>query len=143
MKEFKKSDLTETMVCFSKIGYTYGLTEINDYDFWKDDLSSRIDGFGDIVVIYDLKDLKPIWQREEPIVLNEREKAVLVLYDEYKWIARDKSNDLYIFDEEPIKDDDIWENIGGLMCKLPPNLFQFVQWEDEEPTSLDGLRELK
>lgn len=142
MKEFKKSDLTETMVCMAKKGSAYSLKDINETNYyWNDDLTTKYDVDDEIVAIYDLKDLQPIWQREEPIVLNKKEKAVLVLYDEYKWIGRDTDNELIVYIAKPEKLTSYWVKTDDeAEYFIPKNLFQFVKWEDEEPTSLDELR---
>lgn len=65
--------------------------------------------------------------------------------DGYGYIARDKDNDLFLYKILPVKSIDSWV-IG---CDEPcrsfqtlndfRNLFSFVKWEDEEPTSIKEI----
>ena len=85
---------------------------------------------------YTCKEL--LWERKEP-KLTENEKAILRnLPKEYKWIARDLSGLVYIFIERPEKGQAIWYG-----CRQPMipfyHLFQFIEWEDEEPYSIEEL----
>jgi len=163
MKEFKKSDLKSGQVVVTRNGNKYivvGDLLIRNKGYnsisggYKEDLTSLYyDGF-DIMKVYernwdrglesidDLRTATLVWKREEPIVLNEKEKAVLVLYDDFKWIARDSDNELVVYIAKPEKRISYWkatddEDEGYY---IPSHLFQFVKWEDEEPTSLDELR---
>lgn len=62
---------------------------------------------------------------------------------EYEWIARDK-DDYYVFlyEFKPIKGSNSWNN-GGDTATLDgfSNLFQSIQWEDEEPVFIDDYVE--
>lgn len=56
------------------------------------------------------------------------------------WIARDKNQMLYVFEERPIKNKH-FENWIPLSAdenfmEINPNLFPEVLWEDEEPRKL-------
>ena len=86
---------------------------------------------------YTLTDL--LWERKEKPQLNEDEKVILrSLPKEYKWIARDLSGMVYIFIERPEKGQAIWYGCGQPMIPFY-HLFQFIQWEDEEPYSIEEL----
>ena len=67
----------------------------------------------------------------------------------YKWIAKDKSGDIFGFEEKPKKDKYVW------LCKeydycldntccidgLNQSLFNEILWEDEEPIRIDDYVE--
>ena len=59
---------------------------------------------------------------------------------EYKWIARDKSGSLCIFDEKPKKSEKMWDNVicsDFIELGCFNNLFNSINWEDEEPIYID------
>ena len=87
---------------------------------------------------YTLKEL--LWERKENPKLNEDEKAILkvLLNENYKWIARDKNDWLYVYASKPKKGITIWENTGSPMMPFV-HLFNFIKWEDEEPYSIEDL----
>ena len=79
--------------------------------------------------------------------LTKEEKAILKsLRKKWKWMARDKNKNLWVYDGKPIKDNKIW-NIGNgdyfefekLSKLFKDELFSFIRWEDEEPTNVDEL----
>lgn len=54
------------------------------------------------------------------------------------WIARDKDNELRIFENKPTKGAEYWlsswaNNVYGT---LPDEYFPEVKWEDDEPTKV-------
>ena len=58
----------------------------------------------------------------------------------YKWIARDKSGNLCIFDEKPNKNEEIWDNVirsDFIELNCYNSLFNSIQWEDNEPVYID------
>lgn len=60
----------------------------------------------------------------------------------YKYIARDRDNTLFIYKDKPSKLAECWANLYH--CSLDDNfrnLFEFVEWEDEEPTSIQEVLE--
>ena len=109
---------------------------------YKEDLTN-VDYFDiDIMKVYkDYTLTELLWKRkEEPkIKLTEDEKVILRnLPKEYKWIARDLSGMVYIFIERPEKGQTMWYGCGQPMIPFY-HLFQFIQWEDEEPYSIEKL----
>ena len=56
------------------------------------------------------------------------------------WIARDKSQALYVFEEKPIKNErfENWTPLSAdeNFMEINPNLFPEVKWSDEEPREL-------
>ena len=84
-------------------------------------------------------------EHKEPITLSEAERIILESIDkEYKWIARDKSKNLYVYTEKPPKYADVWHNNS---CSLElicfNHLFQFVKWKDDEAYNIAELLEGK
>ena len=62
----------------------------------------------------------------------------------HKWIARDKSGSLYIFDEKPNKSGEMWNNVihsDFIELNCYNHLFNSIQWEDEEPIYIDDYVE--
>ena len=58
----------------------------------------------------------------------------------YKWIARDKSGNLCIFDDKPNKNEEIWDNVirsDFIELNCYNSLFNSIQWEDNEPVYID------
>ena len=111
-------------------------------DSYHDNLTATDDFIElDIMKVYkDYTCKELLWERKEKkLVISEDEKAILRNSPkEYKWIARDLSSLVYIFIERPEKGQAIWYG-----CRQPMipfyHLFQFIQWEDEEPYSIEEL----
>lgn len=65
-------------------------------------------------------------------------------YRDYKFIARDKKGDITAFNDKNLKNivkgDAIWTN-SGEYTELSKDLFTFIRWEDEKPTSIESLLE--
>ena len=81
---------------------------------------------------------------------EEDKKFISLLNPEWKWVARDWNNDLYLYKTKPTKSEKVWvtnsidefcrlmfdsyfKNVYSLDCD---NLFCNINWEDEEPTRL-------
>ena len=72
--------------------------------------------------------LPPQWS------FTEDEKAILRnLPDEVKWIARDKTGWLQLFQEKPQKRNAIWSEPNWTSFSLFDKTFQSIQWSDDEP----------
>lgn len=85
--------------------------------------------------------------KEKP-KLTEEEKIILKNFDNienYKYIARDKSGDLYIYKNKPSKKTSTWDILDySIFChNLFPfsNLFNFIKWGNEEPYLISDLLE--
>ena len=114
-----------------------------DIDYYDENLtrSSRQESYDIMKVYKDYTLTELLWERKEKPQLNEDEKVILRnLPKEYKWIARDLSGLVYIFIERPEKGQAIWYGCGKPMIPFY-RLFQFIQWEDEEPYSIAELLE--
>lgn len=80
--------------------------------------------------------------KEPPVRLNKLEYDILKYLSDntrHMYIARTKNGNLYIFDVEPKRANDLWNGRGTLAMAVFNKLFQFVQWEDEKPTSIKGV----
>ena len=67
----------------------------------------------------------------------------------YKWIAKDKSGDIFTFVSKPIKTEKLWSDgwsNGDSYASLEAiknSLFTEIKWEDEEPIRIDDYVERK
>ena len=94
-----------------------------------------------------LQNQPPIWWEgvKEPYKITELEKQLLIHFKNqgYIYIARDKGGSLFIYKELPKKQAYFWGGVKNLNNCLDvvvfKNVFQFVQWEDEEPTKIDDV----
>ena len=136
---YQKSKVIEPSMDF--ISLSNGRDWLSLY-YLTDDLEARhrICDACDIMKVYkDYTCIELLWEREKEPKLTEDEKVILRnLPKEYKWIARDLSGLVYIFIERPEKGQAIWYG-----CRQPMipfyHLFNFIQWEDEEPYSIEDL----
>lgn len=79
---------------------------------------------------------------KKPITISADEKAILRnLPEEFKYIVRDYNNIIYICKEKPIKDDYGWldKTFSAESFELYAHLFQFIEYEDDEPYSIEEL----
>ena len=94
------------------------------------------------------------WLEEEyvePTVISKRDRAFLnYLRENKKYIARDKNNDLFIYETKPRKAEKCWGMTDSLVCESYLYLnrhfdvgFPMVKWEDEEPWKIDDLKKLE
>ena len=58
---------------------------------------------------------------------------------EYKWIARDKRNTLYVFKkDEPFTTGTVWNNYSGGYARFPyDDIFKSISWEDKKAIRID------
>ena len=56
----------------------------------------------------------------------------------FEWIARDENDILYAYGSKPIKRSIEYGAVGN-WCHLNKDLFNFITFEDEEPTNIDEL----
>ena len=96
----------------------------------------------DIMKVYEDYTCKELlWERKEKPKLTEDEKVILRnLPKKYKWIARDSSGMVYIYTQRPTKLSCIWSgnSFGGIVIPFD-HLFQFIEWEDDEPYLIEEL----
>lgn len=72
------------------------------------------------------------------IPLSKLEYELLKYYSEhgYQYIAKDKSNQLFVYGNKPCKMSCTWDDVENFCECNFKNLFSFVKWEDEEPYSI-------
>ena len=72
-------------------------------------------------------------------LLTEDERVILRNLDKkWKWIARDESGDVYVYNDEPRRGRDSW--CGDFGCLITFNhIFQFIKWTDKEPYNIEEL----
>ena len=60
----------------------------------------------------------------------------------YKWIAKDKNGDIFLFAGKPRKDKNVWLGDDcNCMDGINQSLFDQILWEDEEPIRIDDYVE--
>lgn len=163
----KKEDLKFGNIIETKNGKRYIYLECQKNDLidldgvhqvdlknYNDDLTrknnSKIDRDLDVEKIYEDYTLTNLlWKRPEPkpeLSAKERNILVQALSDGYRWIARDKDNEVWLFDVKPYKAKfcgiEVWlngfeNNVHPLiLCK---DLFTFLNWKDKKPTKIKDL----
>lgn len=80
---------------------------------------------------------------KEPVKLTELEHGILEYLLEnrqYGFVVRERNGFIYIYKSNPKKEADGWKSLS-LGRELGPfnNLFQFVHWENSEPTSIEDV----
>lgn len=78
----------------------------------------------------------------EPIKLAKLEYDILKHLSDntkYLYITRDRCNGLFLYGMEPTKGDGCWNGKYYAGMSAFNKLFQFIQWEDEEPTSIKDV----
>lgn len=97
------------------------------------------------IYAFDIIEAVEKWSKEHP---PKKYKVSQLEYDILKYIsdntifiyiARDENGKNYIFEAEPRKLDDWWYGCGLSYMRIFDELFQFVQWEDKEPTSIQEV----
>lgn len=83
-----------------------------------------------------------ISENKEPIKLTRLEYGILnhILNNtDYSYIARERDGALFIYKYKPFKTAYYWSCSDVNDFKYFNDLFQFIKWEDVEPTSIDEL----
>lgn len=77
------------------------------------------------------------------IKLSDEEKVILKNTDKrFKWIARDKDGNLFIYGNKPIKRESSWISeivFNRLGMWIFNHLFQFIKWGDKYPYLIEDL----
>ena len=80
---------------------------------------------------------------KEPVKLTRFEQDVLkhlIEKTQYRFIVREKSDNIYIYKRKPKKGIGAWNSSTGMQnLNVFINLFPFIKWEDEEPTSIEDV----
>lgn len=86
-----------------------------------------------------------LWERQEDVQgeISETERTILsAVYPTYKYIARDKDGELFVYKVKPVKIDnkyccDMYTDYSDF--KAFNHLFKFVSWDDENPRQIVSL----
>lgn len=78
---------------------------------------------------------------QELVTLTDDEKVILKnLPKRYEWTARDEDGMLFLYPEKPLKKEAFWKSRSFESdFSMYDDLFQFINWEDEEPYNIDEL----
>ena len=87
-----------------------------------------------------------IWERkekEQTPLLSEAESYILKnAKQEWKWIARDIDDNLFLYRNKPGKSNAYWNNArGNIYLTVYNHLFPFVKWKDDEAWEIAKLLE--
>lgn len=85
-----------------------------------------------------------VLENRKPFYLLTRLEYELLKYWKdkgYKYIARDRDLTLYIYKEEPFKNNDVWSTeYGHAEChSYFDNFFSFIEWTDKYPFNIEKL----
>lgn len=167
MKEFTKNDLQVNDIVTTRENKTYMVHQFNTElifvskvaflysDEYTDDLIRKLnDAALDIIKVQrptDLYQLQTIswneapviWERKEVPLLSESEYHILKnAKQEWKWIARDMDDNLFLYGNKPGKSNGYWiAERGDIDLTVYNHLFPFVKWEDDEPWEITKLLE--
>ena len=131
----------------------------NLLEYYNDDLQMECDddSYFKVVKVYEIKqnrilvslmdrdNLELVWERQEKLTDFEKQILEYLVY-RFKYIARDKDDSLYVYNQEPEKHISGWEideyefgvsRMGDLAVFEP--LFPMVKWSNEEPTLISDL----
>lgn len=107
-------------------------------DIYDEDLKCQDSNPLDIVKVY-----RQIWKREEPTITSDEKNILRSIDSKFKYIARDYGGDLYIYYEEPEKNEEDWITLNFVGClNVFGHLFRMVKFEDEEPWLIEDLLKL-
>lgn len=86
---------------------------------------------------------------EKPTITSREKNFLDALLSNCKYIARDINNDLYIYYNKPRRNsmNELWINEDSsyfyVSRDMYGNMFDFIKWEDEEPWSIEDLKNLE
>lgn len=109
---------------------------------------NRIDTNGHFPVAHDLFDLMVEYAKtpveERKVKLTDAERTILENIDSrWRWIARDKDDELAIGEDKPLKAGGMWFIDADDLSSLSAfdHLFDFINWNDEEAYNIQELLE--
>lgn len=105
---------------------------------------SRLNNSDDEIILCSTRKVKWLLSEyKEPIKLTRFEYDILKYILEktqYRFIVREKSDNIYIYKRKPKKGIGAWDSSTGMLnLNIFINLFPFIKWEDEEPTSIKDV----
>lgn len=106
---------------------------------------SRLNNSDGVIIMCSTRKVKWLLSEyEEHTKLTKLEFELLKFWYKqgYKYIARDRDNTLFIYKDKPSKLAEYWANLYHYSLDDNfRNLFEFVEWEDEEHTSIQEVLE--
>lgn len=83
---------------------------------------------------------------EKPTITSREKNFLYALLSNYKYIARDKDNLLYVYYDKPIHGNKFWISeyaYHDMPKDMYGDVFSFIKWNDEEPWSIEDLKKLE
>lgn len=108
---------------------------------------SRLNNSDGVIIMCSTRKVKWLLSEyKEPVKVSGLEHELLKFWYEsgccYRYIARDSSGNLFLYVRRPTKKAEVWASIEWHKFISDFNdLFKFVKWEDEEPTSIKEVLE--
>lgn len=79
-------------------------------------------------------------EHKEPIKLSDAERVILEnIPKTYKWLARDKGDNMHVFTRKPTKLKNYWHETSSYSLCAFNHLFQFITRNDSEPYNIEEL----
>lgn len=86
---------------------------------------------------------------EKPTITSKEKAFLDLLLPKWKYIERDKNNELYVYQFKSTCNDGSrgWILNNGIYYRIPVdmygNMFAFIKWKDEEPWDIEDLKKLE
>ena len=128
-----------------EIEYNDGIKDVLIFKIIQNNLYSRLSKDNtyslsrlEINIIKQIKNIIKLPKKKE---FTDDELCILRNIDkEYKWIARDKDNQIFIHEVKPSKLSNMWKDYNSNDFPFY-HLFNSITWEDEEPVYIDDYVE--
>lgn len=139
-----KDEILETLDCDCE---GFGVTEDNKITMCRADSFCCICSFlKDGFCSREAKDRWLLSEYKEPVKLSRLEHDILKYISDntrHMYIVRDGNGNIFLYDVKPEKSKSApwWTGRGMCHMVMFNKLFQFVKWEDEEPTSIKEVLE--
>lgn len=84
---------------------------------------------------------KWLFEKWKPHLTKDEEAILRNLPKKFKYIARDKDEELYLYKAKPVRSESIWNCLDKNYIKLSVfnHMFKFIKWNDEEPYNIEEL----
>lgn len=134
-KEAITEEVADVLIMLEQVQMMYDISDIRLLEIANEKLARQLRR------IVDEED----WKHEEPTITEDEKVILRNLPEKYRFITRDKSGELYIYQNKPGKGEEAWQNgVGNVVIYLMVfnHLFQMVKWEDNEPWKIEDLLKL-
>ena len=107
---------------------------------------SRLNNSDDEIILCSTRKTKWLLSEyKEPVKLTKFERDILeyaLKNTDYRFITRDDEDKLYFYSVKPRKYNRYWQYLAQKQRRvLSDDLFRFIRWSDEEPTSIKEVLE--